>query len=467
MAKEHIYTRVKEGYFTHSEGYDTVALSESISKEYIDKNICPFCFYDKNTDVSAIYYYKYIDSPLNNSKAVIFGRNSYIHSSRNYILSNSLIICDKDELNLLDNNFEQFIEFDSYTETPKLPKILSDFDIEYYFKQYDVFMERELIFNLFSLDEFQYKYLLKSILKCIEQKQTLYIKLKCDKIKYSRYAKKLIKILFINIPKSLKRKLSYITYCSETKLKVFFHIVFLDRDVNVPSDNLCFDFNNCYKCNKYNEFLDFAWKNILLANKMILSSEIYSYKYDVNDLLFGKSSTEILEFCGAKIISSYKNLKLEEYINTVNLFFDLIAFKLSQRDTLIKVINYLCNKFKSQLKYNNSVLLDTINFLAMKKFETNTDAFLSIIHNYYNFSFEQNVSLIKDSIYNLNNFEDFIIISYFYINYMNGLLDKKAMQEIYDTVNKKLLCFKEKSDLREENINGLSVYLWTRYRDWI
>lgn len=466
MAKEHIYTRAKEGYFTHSEGYDTVAVSESISKEYIDKNICPFCFYDKNTDVPAIYYYKYIDNPLNNSKAVIFGRNSYIHSARNYILSNSLIVCDEEELNLLDNNFEQFIEFDSYSEVPKFPKILDDINIKYYFKQYDVCMERELIFNLFPLDELQYKYLLKSILSCVEQKQTLYIKLKCDKIKYSRYAKKLIKILFINIPRSLKRKLSYITYCSETKLKIFFHIVFLDRDASVSSDSLCFDFNNCYKCSTYSAFLDFAWKNILLANKMILNSEIYSH--DVNNLLCCKSSTKILEACETKIISSYKNLKLEEYISTVNLFFDLISFKLSQRDTLIKVINYLSNKFKSQLKYNNnSVLLNTMNFLAMKKFKTNTDAFLSIVYNYYNFSFEQNISLIKDSIYSSNNFEDFIIISYFYVNYLNDLLNEKLMKEIYDTVNKKLLCFKEKTDLREENINGLSVYLWTRYRDWI
>lgn len=466
MAKEHIYTRVKEGYFTHSEGYDTIALSKGITKEYINKNIYPFCFYDDNADYP-IYYYKYIDNPLNNLPAVIFGRNLYIHSSRNYMLSNCIIVCDEEELKLLDTNFEQFIEFDSYCGLPKVPKLLEDISISRYFKQYDIFMERDFIFNLLLLDEFKYKYLLYNVIKCIEKKETLYIKLKCDMKVYSRYAKKLIKVLFINIPKDLKRNLSYITYSSTCKLKVFFHIVFLDKNTDTK-DNLCFDFDNCYNSNEYGQFLNFAWRNILLANKMILNSEFYSYKYNTRNLIFylDKSSNKILEFCESKIITSYKNLELEQYLNTINLFFDLITFNF-KKENLIKAVTYLADKFKEQLRYaDTKELLNTINFLAMKKSITNTKSFLDIVYNYYNFSFDKNIELIKEFIYNISDFEDFVIVSSFYISYMNDLISKEMMQQIYDTVIEKLLYF-EKKDLREENINDLSVYLWTRYRSWI
>jgi len=467
MAKEHIYTRVKEGYFTHSEGYDTIALSKGITKEYVNKNIYPFCFYDDKAN-TPIYYYKYIDNPLNDLQAVTFGRNSYIHSSRNYILNNCIIICEEEELKLLDNNFEQFVEFDSYCETPKVPKILNDVSIGCYFKPYDVFMEREFIFELLSLDEFKYKYLLKQIIKCIERKETLYIKLKCNKQMYSRCAKKLIKMLFINIPKNLKRNLSYITYSSSCELKVFFHIVFLDNSVYVSNDRLCFDFVDCYNLNEYSQFLDFAYKNILCANKIILDSSFYNCDYNTYNLIFylDKSSTKILESCETKIISSYEDLDTEQYINIVNLFFDLLVFSL-KKENLIKSVAQLANRFKKQLEYENSKnLLDTINFLAMKKFITTTKTFLNIVYTYYGFSFEQHVELIKNFIYNASDFEDFIIVSSFYINYMNDLISNKMMQQIYDIVNKRLLYF-EKKDLREENVNDLSVYLWTRYRSWI
>lgn len=465
MAKEHIYTRTNEGFFTHCEGYDTIALSKGLEYEYIKKNIYPFCFYEKHGNLDTmpyVYYYKYIESPDGGKNAVVFGRNKYIYSSRNYIMCNSLIIYNS-ELELLNKNFESFLEFDCYSDNIIKPSILEDINISKYFKPYSVLKERDFIFNLFDINIKKYKNLLYNVLHTIEKKQTLYIKLNCERKFCSRYAKKLIKLLFLNIPSSLKRQLSYITYSPTIDLKVFFNIVFLDRDTNIRNLDICyFDFCCDIEFNKDSPFLEFAWNNIVYANKFLLESELYQSQYYANFIIeLDKSAIKILESYKTKFTKINK-FSSQQYVDSLNSFFDLRNFYRKEAIQWIKSISPNQNNIK-----NEFVLMDMIDFLALKKPMDNEKSFASIIYNYYHLDFNESVNYIIEKINNLNSFEDFLIISFFYINYMDGLLNQQNLELIIDSIKQKIFCFEEKTDIRKENINGLSVYLWKRYRDWI
>lgn len=469
MAKEHIYTRANEGFFNHAEGYDTIALSKGLTKEYVLKNIYPFCFYKKNTEDDCnldIYYYKYIQNPNFIGDAVIFGKNSYIYSSRNYILSNSIIICDKNEIDKLDESFEQFIEFDGYSKTPSSPCILDDINICKYFKTYNVLKEKEFIFNLFSLTENDYKYLLYNIINCVEKKETFYIKLDCKKNFYSRYAKKLIKILFINIPASLKKKLSYITYSSDFNLTPFFHIAFIDNKLNIKQAQYNFDFCNKPTFNKNSCFINFALENIILSNELVLKSNLYKNNYQLDKLIIQLDNAQ------AQLLDEYKyrfktistKLSLNQYIDIINLFFDLRFFC---KDSIYEWANKL-----NTIKSNNNDLKkqidfkDIYDFLIMKSKQMDKKSFIKIAYEYYLLDFN-NIEFIIDKINNLNNLEDFFILAFFYINYTEGLLNQNTSNCLIDTIIKKALYLDKQANIRKENIDGLSVYLWKRYRDWI
>lgn len=468
MAKEHVYTRTGEGFFTHCEGYDTIALSKDLTYEYVRKNIYPLCFYEKHGNLDTmpcVYYYKYIENPEGGANGVVFGKNKYIYSSRNYIMCNSLIIYGI-ELELLNKNFENFLEFDFYSENITKPCVLEDIDISNYLKPYYVLKERDFIFNLFDMNVKKYKSLLYNIIQSIEKKQTLYIKLNCERKFCNRYAKKLIKLLFINIPSSLKKQLSYITYSPFITLKIFFHIVFLDKDTDIKNLDICsFDFCSDVDFNKDSPFLEFAWKNILLANKILLESEFYGFEYNGNLLIeLDKSVIRILELYKSKFTKINK-FSPEDYIDTLNLFFDLRVFYSKEAINWIKSIKSI--DINQRDLENKFVLMDMIDFLCLKKPVNNENSFALIVYNYYNLDFNKSIDYIIKKINSLNNFEDFLILSFFYLNYMKGLLNKQNLELVINNIKQKIFCFEEKTDIRKENINGLSVYLWKRYREWI
>lgn len=478
MAKQHIYTRGNAGLFTHVEGYDTIAVSNGLTEDYVKHNIYPFCFYEKNNfddeeaDITPdVYYYKYIKSPEDNGTAVIFGKNSYIYSHRNYMLCNSIIVYGN-ELKKLYDNFENFIEFDGYSIKPDNPCIIDDIIVEDYFKSYNVFMERDFIFRLLSINEKKFKCFLNNLFQCIERKETIYVKLGCERKFCSRYAKKLIKIIFINIPTSLKKRLSYITYSPTINIKIFFNIVFLDSKVNMKSAKdmgICFDFSENVEFNSKSYFLDFSWKNVIFANRMFLQSEAYKYEYSNNNILsqLDKAVIENILTCKNKFDFINKNMSIsvKEYIDLLNLFFDLKFFYKDESKKWISKIKVI----EKDLKFvNYKYILDNVDFLIMKKPNNNQTIFSNIIYMYYQLDFNDYVELITNKIKKLTDFEDFIIISFFYINYIDGLIKKEAIDIINDAINKKLNCFEEKSDnTRKEYIDGLSIYLWKRYSKWL
>lgn len=477
MAKEHIYTRANEGFFTHAEGYDTVALSEGLTKEYIKKNIYPLCFYNKfnqDDETPDIYYYKCIHD--NSNLSIIFGRNSYIQSSRNYISCSSIIISDKQEMELLYQNFEQFIEFDGYSEIPKLPAFLDEIDISKSLKNYNFLSERDLIFALFSIKENDYKCLLYNTIKAIEAKETFYIKLNCSKHLCNRYAKKLIKLLSFSLPQALKMRLSYLTYSPDACLKPFFNLVFLDNTADsnkFKKAELYFDFSNKPAFNKDIAFLNFAFINLIHYPSFIYKSDLYSYPFKNLFVEFDNVKADFFKTLNLnfKKLNLKTKLDLNKYFEIVDSFFILKDLYKGEAVCLASHLSNLLNSNRQNLKteFKNllpSEILNKYDSLIINCPITDKAIFSQIVYNYYFINFND-IKLIIDKLNNLSYTEDFFIISFFYLNYTDELIDNQAKEFLLSAIINKITSFESKPDIRKENINGLSVYLWQRYRNWL
>ncbi len=225
-----------------------------------------------------------------------------------------------------------------------------------------------------------------------------------------------------------------------------------------------FDFSND-KFNQKSYFLDFAWKNIIFANKMFLSGSLYQHEYSSSNILtqLNKATLKELENCKYKFEPS--EVSHTEYIKLINLFFDLRTI---EKVNYINNIKVLAKKQQKQLKnYSQNDILDIVDFLLTKKLDNNKDNFIKVVNYSYGLDFNETIKFIINKINNLNNFEDFIIISFFYINYINDLLNEEVWGELFNSIIQKLFCFETHQNIRKENINDLSIYLWKRYRDWI
>lgn len=469
MAKQHVYTRAKEGLFTHCEGYDTVAVSANLNYDYIKKNLYPLCFYDKNNlDFEPdIYYYRYAKNC--GKETVIFGKNSYIHSTRNYIACRNIVIDSAEELDFVLKNFEQLIEFDNYSNLYDRPQILKDIDLKKNIYGCETILERDFIFKILNLDILKYKYLLYSIIKSVQTQQTVYIKLNCDLKLHCRYAKKLLKVLFLNIPLNLKKKISYITYSPKTNLKLFFNIVFLN-DCTINTDGIFIDLTDSNFHVRKNKILDFCWTNIDFANMMLIKSYVYNDRvFDSENLISQLNSftDEILKICTNRfnVSNSTKFTSQKSYLDLMNLFFDLLSLNTVNSDILIKSVKRISNQKRVEYESEQNIL-DTINFLLLKKI-VNTKAFKDIVYSYYKLDFDSNIDTILNNLSSTNDFEVFTVLSYFYIKYTDGILNSNSLYKLQNSIFEKLCCFETTLDIRKENIDGLSVYLWTRYRAWI
>jgi len=237
MAKQHLYARTEKGYFTKRPGFDTTALTQGLTENFVVKYIHPFCFYHKhnfkdnyNDILPPVYFCSEISAQDNYDKynALIFGRNIYVHGIRNSMLSHSIIVQTEEEKNYAYKNFDSFIMFDKYIQgisedeasNPKQiipeqinPEQINLEEINLKDVNYDnLYFTSQVLFEALQITAEQYMYLLYNTFISLQNNTTMYIKLDCNRKLCSEGARLLLRCLYVNIPEKLRNKLYYVTY---------------------------------------------------------------------------------------------------------------------------------------------------------------------------------------------------------------------------------------------------------------
>lgn len=466
MAKQHIYARVKKGIYTKRTGFDTAAVSFGLDEAYVKENVHRFCFYrehnfldDENDIMPPIYFASHLKSLDSKYETLIFGKNSYVQNYRSSFISHSIIIESLEELEQAYENFDTILNFDNYLNDMDL-KTLEDIDI-LKLNTLDLFFTRDLIFEYLGITKEIYCSILNYTILSIIKRKSLYIKLDCKRINASEMGRQLLRFIFFNVPDSLKKRLSFITYTPTLNLSNFFNIIFVDK--KTPLDKLnnqyIFDFTKTNTFFNKEIYLDFAWSNIIHANKIIIKYGTH-YK-NIEIFLDNEQYIKLLNKSVLDDTESFKNIisknirdeKMLLRSKSAYFFYVILLIELYNLDKISPSLFFDLKKqifmskesFYKNFSLNN--IFDYILNLLFNKVEQ------SELHEEYGKLFliydryEDVYSSISNNINEMTNYKEFAIISYFYLsNLKNYFYDKKydyLNKSLYDTIILKSNCFNE------------------------
>lgn len=304
MVGQHYYTRERRGIFRAAEGYDSIAKSNNIKDDFIKKYLHPVCFYnapfalEEKSDGDKEEYpaaYHFIQPETGEG---VVGRSIYVSAdftgrrstffTHNYVVPENekeKYIKDINRL-LFVGDFASTYDIDSGTELQTISQLP-------YNKYEDEAATISIMQKELNISEEMYKKLLYALIESTSGKRKLYISLNVDISDISKYAKILLKFLFLGAPYDIRRNLGYITYVKEPESRKYINITFFESrglrhgDTRFDRDFI-FDFNSNRFLNgdmdlRSQPFIDFVWSRIHKPD------EIYEFYEFADKILAGEA----------------------------------------------------------------------------------------------------------------------------------------------------------------------------------
>lgn len=280
---QHIYTRDREGVFRTTEGFDTVAMSPSLDRRFVQSVLQPYCLYKapkelltRSESSGSLYPDSTTVFPASNGMLVA-GRSLYVSADftgqRSSTFTHQLIIPElrKDEFLQKPEKLFQMNSFVSrydIREGKQLPE-LSDV----------TFTSEHVDFNLLDrvgFDEHLFKQLVYAVMASLSPvktgpKRKIYVSLNSDISVCSDDAKRLCILLYKLLPWEIRRQLGVVTYNNEPESRQNIQLMFvekgsiaavekgLERDVLFDIDAK--KFRNTELPGKEHIYLDYVWEH--------------------------------------------------------------------------------------------------------------------------------------------------------------------------------------------------------------
>ncbi|MGE7615090.1 glycosyltransferase [Paenibacillus sp. NPDC101420] len=242
---QQMYTRERRGLFRSTEGFDTVAKSDSLDNNFIKKTLHPFCLYDAPAELAArgekdetlypsalhLFHAENGDTVLGTSRyqatdftgqrSAFFAHNFVVPASR----SEEIIQSYGD---FLHADFAKSYEGELGGTLPELsaiPVIRTD-------RRPDPIAGLRLL----GIDEGIFKALLQAVMLSVAGKKKIYIALNVPITELSARTVELTEILYSVLPYEFRRRLGVITYANEPQSRKYIHLSFVEKGSLRPGD---------------------------------------------------------------------------------------------------------------------------------------------------------------------------------------------------------------------------------------
>ena len=236
MIEQQYYTRERKGIFSKTPGYDTVAKSKGLNEEFITDTLQGLCFYEApaalagEEDTSkyprALFCVNTEDNKMIIGQSVFAGkdytgqRNRYF--THNYIISadeRDKYIADTDRI-IYSNGFDREYDIEKgmiISQVSEIPRSKND----------DNFNSIEEMFIATGMNSELFIDFIKASFDAAQYGKKIYIVLDSESNKVTELAKGMLKYLYRGLPFAVRRKIGFITYMKEPRMKDLINIVFL------------------------------------------------------------------------------------------------------------------------------------------------------------------------------------------------------------------------------------------------
>jgi hypothetical protein len=235
---QQMYTRERRGVFRSTEGFDTVAKSESLDNNFIKKILHPFCLYDAPAELTvrgekdesvypnALHLFhaengdtviglsRYQATDFTGQRSAFFAHNLVVPASR----SEEIVQSYGDWLHA---DFAERYEGElggTLPELSSIPVIRTD-------RRPDPIAGLRLL----GIDEGIFKALLQAVMLSVAGKKKIYVALNVPITELSTRAVELTEILYSVLPYEFRRRLGVITYANEPQSRKYIHLSFVEK----------------------------------------------------------------------------------------------------------------------------------------------------------------------------------------------------------------------------------------------
>lgn len=242
---QQMYTRERRGLFRSTEGFDTVAKSDSLDNNFIKKTLHPFCLYDAPAELTArgekdesaypnalhlfhaengdtvIGMSRYQATDFTGQRSAFFAHNFVVPAER----SEEIVQSYGD---FLHADFAKSYEGELGGALPELsaiPVIRTD-------RRPDPIAGLRLL----GINEGIFKSLLQAVMLSVAGKKKIYIALNVPITELSTRAVELTEILYSVLPYEFRRRLGVITYANEPQSRKYIHLSFVEKGSLRPGD---------------------------------------------------------------------------------------------------------------------------------------------------------------------------------------------------------------------------------------
>ncbi|MEJ9160685.1 glycosyltransferase, partial [Paenibacillus graminis] len=245
MIAQQMYTRERRGVYRATEGFDTVAKSESLDNNFVKKILHPFCLYDAPAEMAARgekneeLYPAALHLFHTETNDTVIGQSRYLAADftgqRSAFFAHNFVVPPIRSEEILEG-YGNFLHADfagSYAGElgGTLPELTAIPVSQQEQKPHPLSILRGL-----GITEELFKTLLQAVMVSVAGKKKLYIALDVPIGELSRRAVELTEVLFRALPYDFRRRLGVITYANEPKSRKYIHLTFVEKGSLRPGD---------------------------------------------------------------------------------------------------------------------------------------------------------------------------------------------------------------------------------------
>jgi hypothetical protein len=236
MIEQQYYTRERRGIFSKNPGYDTIAKTENLHREFIINIVQDLCFYHAPTSLAgeedlSKYPVAFFCVNTEHNKMIIgqsaFAGKDYTGTRNRYFTHNYIVseeernkYIEKSEKMIYASGFVKNYDIDKgsvITEILEIPQTKED----------DIFSSMEEMFLATGINREIFINLIKACFDSVNFGKKIYVVLDSEYADITVIAKGILKYLYRAIPFDIRRKIGFITYMKEPKIKNLIDIIFL------------------------------------------------------------------------------------------------------------------------------------------------------------------------------------------------------------------------------------------------
>ncbi|UQZ34995.1 glycosyltransferase [Paenibacillus sp. PK3_47] len=235
---QQMYTRERRGVYRATEGFDTVAKSESLDNNFVKKILHPFCLYDAPAELAARgekneeLYPAALHLFHTEANDTVIGQSRYLAADftgqRSAFFAHNFVVPPIRSEEIVED-YGKWLHADfagSYDGEPggTLPE-LGDIPV----RRGEGRADPLSVLKSLGFGEETFKAVLQAVMTSVAGKKKIYVALDVPVMELSQRAVELTEVIYSVLPYDFRRRLGVITYANEPKSRKYIHLTFVEK----------------------------------------------------------------------------------------------------------------------------------------------------------------------------------------------------------------------------------------------